>query len=98
MTQEIYNIENGLSGLLYYLAENTGGWFFVIMLIVFGIILFSIMIKFNEFDSVFLATTFAMFIVSIPIWFAGALTDRAFFVFITLLVIAIIKSTIFKDN
>ena len=93
-----FEATDGFSGLLSWIASSTDGWFFIIFLAVLFLIAFIPMLSRWGMDSSLLATSFGVMLISIPIYYAGGLSEEAIFVFILIFVLAIVKSTVFKEN
>lgn len=92
-----FNPTEGFIGWIIWLADATNGWFFVLtLLVLFLIVLFPMIDKF-KFDTAFLSASFGVFLLSLPLYFGGGLSERAVAMFTIILLIAIIKYTVFEE-
>ena len=88
---------DGFIGWIQWLADATNGWFFVLALIVLFVITITPMNNRWGFDLAFLSSSFGVFLFALPIYFAQGLSERALSVFVILLLLAILTSTVFKE-
>lgn len=98
MVEVLFDPNQGIEGLIRYLAVNSDGWFFVIALITIFLVAFIPMVMRWGFDWSFLSASSGVLLLAIPLYFAGGIDEKALFGFILLFALSLLKATIFKED
>lgn len=93
-----FNALDGFTGWITWLSDVTDGRFFIMALLVLFIIVLIPMISKWKFDTAFLSASIGVFFLAIPLYFGGGLSERALSMFLIMLLIAIIKYTVFEEQ
>lgn len=91
-----FQAETGITGMISWLTASTDGWFFIFFLIVLFFIIYIPLTRIWGSDKSLLASSFGIFIISIPIYYLHGLSERAIFVIITIFILSVIKFLTYK--
>jgi len=86
-----FPVESGIQGLIAWLAAATDGWFFVLFLFTLFFVVYIPMVRVWGQDKSLFATSFGVFLISIPIYYLQGLSDRVEFVIMIIFVLSLVK-------
>lgn len=92
-----FDVNQGFSAWVSWLATSTDGWFFLLILsVLFIISIVPSYIKWGLDYSLF-GVSFGVMIISAILFWLGGISEEAMFFFVLLFAVSVLKMTIFKE-
>ena len=97
MTEVLFDPQQGVTGLVGWITQFSGGlFFFMIMIVIMLISFFYIIRRWGTAWAVF-STGCGQFPISFLLWLLGGLTDVQFYISIFIFIISLMMFMVFKD-